>query len=389
MAVFLLFPFTPTSAQDWEVYSYLESETRIFQHSPAHSGQDPAVGQSFAIEPEFYRSLGAGDSSFLAKPFYRYDLRDDERSHFDVRELYYEKLADNWELRLGVSKVFWGVTESVHLVDVINQTDLVENIDGEDKLGQPMARFAYLTDHGTFSLFYLPYFRERTFPGVEGRLRSHPYVYEDAAVYESGQEEAHPDFAVRWSHVIGDFDIGAYYFYGTSRDPLFQPIAGGAALVPVYNLMHQGGLDIQWTNDGWLLKFEAIRRSGLGQHFHAVSSGFEYTFYQVGGSNYDVGTLAEIHHDSREDLATTPFNHDVFAGARVAFNDEHDTAFLAGGSWDFKNDTSAFRLEFDRRLGQDYTLEIELQKFIQSEPGDPFQAFQRDSFLEVSLRRYF
>ena len=27
-----------------------------------------------------------------------------------------------------------------YLVDIINQTDAVENLDGEDKLGQPMAR---------------------------------------------------------------------------------------------------------------------------------------------------------------------------------------------------------------------------------------------------------
>ena len=41
----------------------------------------------------------------------------------------------DWSLSIGLGKVFWGVTEFNHLVDVINQTDLVEGIDGEAKLG--------------------------------------------------------------------------------------------------------------------------------------------------------------------------------------------------------------------------------------------------------------
>jgi len=34
-------------------------------------------------------------------------------------------VADDWELTTGVSKVYWGVMEAVHLVDIINQTDFV------------------------------------------------------------------------------------------------------------------------------------------------------------------------------------------------------------------------------------------------------------------------
>ncbi|MDA7657788.1 hypothetical protein N8737_03705, partial [Verrucomicrobia bacterium] len=102
-------------------------------------------------------------------PFGRYDGADSERSHVDLREFHIQRIADQWEWRVGVSKVFWGVTESQHLVDVINQTDLVENVDGEDKLGQPMVNLSWISDQaGVIDLFYLPYFRERTFPGRGG-----------------------------------------------------------------------------------------------------------------------------------------------------------------------------------------------------------------------------
>lgn len=375
--------------QNWEITGFVESETRIFQQSPLDPAQNGAIGLSLAIEPEFYREWADGDYRFMGKPFYRFDLRDSERTHFDIRDLYVQRVADNWELKLGVSKVFWGVTESQHLVDVINQVDFVENFDLEDRLGQPMVNFTYLADVGTFDLFYLPYFRERTFAGPDGRFRTIPAVDEDTVVYESSLEEWQPDVSVRWAHVLGEFDVGAYYFYGTSRDPLFQPIAGGTRLRPIYNLMHQVGTDIQWTHDAWLLKFEGLHRSGLGQQYQAFVSGFEYTFYQVFGSNIDLGALSEYHYDGRGNAALNPFNHDFFFGARLGFNDEQDTAILAGGFWDHRNATSAVRVEFERRLGSSYTVEVEFQKFLQTDPNDFLRAFRRDSFLELSIRRWF
>ena len=95
-------------------------------------------------------------------------MHDGERTHFDVRELYWETFGETWDLRIGIARVFWGVVETQHLVDIINQTDTVENSDGEDKLGQPMINLSLVRDWGTVDLFVLPGFRERTFRGVSG-----------------------------------------------------------------------------------------------------------------------------------------------------------------------------------------------------------------------------
>ena len=101
---------------------------------------------SGAIEPEFYHEWNDGYDVFNAKVFYRVDEYDEERTHGDIRELAWLHAAEDWELNVGISKVFWGVTESIHLVDIINQSDLVENIDGEDKLGQPMVNLSLIRD---------------------------------------------------------------------------------------------------------------------------------------------------------------------------------------------------------------------------------------------------
>jgi hypothetical protein len=73
-----------------------------------------------------------------------------------VRELVWLKVSDTWELRAGTSKVFWGVAESQQLADNINQTDLVEDIDQEDKLGQPLVNLSLVRDWGNLDLFVLP-----------------------------------------------------------------------------------------------------------------------------------------------------------------------------------------------------------------------------------------
>ena len=83
---------------------------------------------------------------------------DDQRTHADLREAYWAWQDDEYELIVGVDKVFWGVAESRHLVDIINQTDLVEDLDEEDKLGQPMVNVSVQRDWGRLGFYLLPYF---------------------------------------------------------------------------------------------------------------------------------------------------------------------------------------------------------------------------------------
>ena len=71
---------------------------------------------SVLSEIEFYQGWNDDQDSLLFKPYVRIDQHDDERTHFDIRELVWQHIADDWELRTGISKVFWGVNEANHLV---------------------------------------------------------------------------------------------------------------------------------------------------------------------------------------------------------------------------------------------------------------------------------
>jgi hypothetical protein len=187
---------SPLYAND--ISGSLSLEGRYFSQDALHTGQENG-GFSLSLQPEFQHRWDNDHKVFTFIPFYRWDDKDKERTHGDIRQLDLTVASGNWEVQAGMSKVFWGVTESQHLVDIINQNDSVENLDGEDKLGQPMLRASHIMDNGSLSLYLLPYFRERTFAGVKGRLRTPLVIDTDQATYESNDEEEHVDYALRWN----------------------------------------------------------------------------------------------------------------------------------------------------------------------------------------------
>ena len=104
-------------------------------------------------------------------------------------------------------------------MNIINQTDGVEDIDDEDKLGQPMVNVNLIRDWGTVGVFILPGFRERTFPNVDARLSGSLRIDDGNSTFDSGAEERHVDFAGRWSATYGNWDIGVSEFVGTPVSP--------------------------------------------------------------------------------------------------------------------------------------------------------------------------
>ena len=387
------------TAGEWT--GYLGAELRVFPHDGADPRQLKDLSVSLAIEPEYYLSWDGRDQSLRFTPFLRVDQYDERRTHFDVRELYWEYVARAWELRVGIRKIFWGVTESNHLVDIVNQYDGVENLDGEDKLGQPMINFAWVTgDWGTIDFFALFGFRAREFPGPEGRVRFPIVVDTKRPSFDSPLEEASIDVAVRWSNYIGDFDYGLSYFYGTSREPQFvalflppapfsPPAPAPISLVPHYDLVHQVGFDLQWTWEGLLVKVEAIGRFGQGDAFAATTAGFEYSFYGIVGTDWDLGLICEYLYDGRTNTAYTLFDNDIFGGMRLALNDVQSTELLAGAIVDLEDGTTFVNVEASRRLGESWKLVAEARFFENLPLTSAFAAFGKEDYVQIEIQRHF
>ena len=374
----------------------LSVESRWHPQSAAYAGQRTHAS-GFFIEPKLYLEDHGGRSLNLV-PFFRYDAADPDRTHADIREAYllqYGQIGnDEWELRLGVDRVFWGVTESRHLVNIVNQIDLVEHPYKEPKLGQPMAHLTWSGDWGTAEVFGLTFHRGRTFPGRSGRLRFPFLVDNDRVIYESDAKQWHLDLAGRYSRSFGPLDLGVSVFDGTSRDPflmLDRDRAGAPSLVPYYEQIRQFGLDAQLTSGSWLFKLEAIRRTGarnrigVEQDYAASTFGGEYTFYSVSGSAVDLTLLSEWNYDARRQYATNIFQNDFFLGARIAFNDVQSTELLASMLRDADSSGQVLTLELNRRISDRWSLGLEAIALRGIQEVDLTYVTRRDSFVELKL----
>ena len=367
---------------------------------------------SVSFQAEYYKTWNNGDDIFAFVPYVRWDGEDSERTHVDIRELTWVHVADNWELRTGIRKVFWGVTESQHLVDIVNQTDNVENPDGEEKLGQPMINLSLQRDWGLLDLYLLTGFRERNFPGRGGRPRLPFVVEEDQAIFESSAEQYRTDFAVRWSHYIGDLELGLSHFSGTSREPRFalqvvpgadgQPAAG--SLVPIYDVIDQSGLDAQYFVGDWAWKLEAISRSGQGDRFTAATIGFEKTFVGLFGGRSDLGVVAEYLYDDRGETAPVIGEDDIALGFRYSLNNPADTTALLVWLYDRDSDEYLLTFEASSRIGANWKVVLEASAFSNglstaptlpamlqafSNPESELGLFQDEDFIKLELTRYF
>lgn len=383
-----------------ELRGNVAAEYKYFFHDALDSRQSND-NLSVALQPEYFHKWNDGKNLVAFTPFVRLDQNDDERSHFDIRELTWLSVYDSWELRLGIRKVFWGVTESQHLVDIINQTDLVENLDGEDKLGQPMINLAVIQDWGTLDLFVLTGFRERTFPGKEGRPRTKNYVDTDRASYESSDEEQHIDFAARYFHYIGNWEFGVSHFYGTSRDPNLNPIftpQGELVLTPYYPIINQTGLDLQAIIEDWLIKLEVISRDGQDEsdRYTAATGGFEYTLVGIFESSADLGLIGEYLYDDRgsktdpiSGVMASPFQNDLMLGARLALNDVQSTEILAGIILDLEDGDRFYNLEAERRLGDTWKLGVEARVFSNLSDSNPMKDLRDDDFVQLNLEWFY
>lgn len=386
----LLICSMPALAMEIDIEGEIEFEYRGFFEAPANPQSSRNFGAIAAL-----LEIGLYDDdnrhAFIVKGFGRGDSGDSERSHSDLREAKYRFVEGDFEAVIGLDKVFWGVTEFVHLVDIVNQTDASESVDGEQKLGQPMLRASYVSTYGTFTAMYMPVFRDRQFSGPQGRPFAGIAVDNRRSFYESQHGDRQHDVAFRYNHFIGVWDVGLSYFDGTARDPLLLPqnIRNGK-IVPFYPLRQQVSLDAQATLGPWLLKLEALTQDELGERANRTVSGVEYSFYGIFDSASDLGVVAEYMWDDRDERSPHPFNNDLGIGLRWTANDTQSTTLLLGGIIDLDDHTTAVSVEAERRIGNQFKIALEMRFQTNTDPLDAvLHSIRDEDFSRLRLTYYF
>lgn len=421
----------------------LDMDARYFPSSEAAGDSNiPSLAAQFELHP--YAREGQWRHALDLVAFGRYREQD---AHADMRELIYSLSSRDYELRAGMGRVFWGVTEGAHWVDIVNQEDWLEDLDGEDKLGQAMLSAAWTADWGIWRAYVLPRFRDRKFPKyVRDAL---PFAVADKSTqYESSQAKQHMDLAFRWKHYFGPFDVALSWFRGTAREPRNVPCARqgsgrpgtadgpncdlesafvapesnavtdllvdlGAAvgltpsrqaredefiqaaladvdLVPHYDQIEQVGMELQWVQGGWAWKFEGRRRQQRDDYQIALAAGFEYTHGTPFGWPADFGYLMEYLRDDRDAAASfVLLDEDVLLGFRASFSDVASTQFLGGVILDLDGEGRLYSFEGSRRLGENYRIALDMRVY-SALPRNAAAALLGDlDHWRLSLSRYF
>lgn len=418
-----------TSAGNWDGEFGLQYR-QFYKYAdvpPSAPAQDMDTSSASLLAHYNYQWNG-GKDTFAFTPFMRYDSMDPARSHVDLREMMWTWDRDSWVWHAGVGKVFWGVSEANHLVDVVNQTDMVEDIKGEDKLGQPMLRATHRGKWGTLDMFVMSGFRERTLPSSYGRPGSGLALQDYRVDYQSPDGNMQPELAMRWSKSTGALDIGVSGFVGNNRTPqllttggvpllglnassvpfavnLDAILARFATLTPAqqaavqqtlqsnsslyYSRLSQFGLDASYLVGDWTFKFEGVYRDIGSDSYSASVLGLERTYSGVFNKPWDITYYAEYNNDSRGNNGQAVLQNDMFLGARLALNDAASTEIKLGGFFDLNNSDRSIRLEASRRIGDKWKARFIGQSFYVRDTNDVLYMYHDDSYAQVDLIRYF
>ena len=372
-----------------EVSGNIRGDYRYYPEAALYPGQKEQY-YSAIFNPELYLEWAKGKQLIQFKGFSRLNQHDNNQTHWDVRELYYQRVFKKWEFSIGAKQIYWGFTESNHLANIINQDDFLEGNDIENKLGQPMIHLSFSPKLGVIDFMVMPYFRTLEFPGQNGRGRP-PFSITAKTLYESENEEYNPDLALRWSKSIKSFDLALSHFYGTSRIPFFNsefaPSLNSIVFTPYHELIHQTGLEFQLTTGSMLWKLEAINRYNERKTVRAFTAGGEYTIGNV--FKTDVGILVEYSYDDRGDESINGLNDDIFIGMRIAFNDKQSSDFLGGANIDREKGTIIFFAEANRRIGDSWKISAKATGFNKVNQSDFLYLIRKDGFVEFSLAKYF
>jgi len=437
----LLLALAPLAANAADWGGRIETEARRFYEAA------PETNLSAALTLNFSADLAGDRTQLLGELFARHDRDDRARSRGDVRELYYEALGPSFEFRAGNRRVFWGVTEARHLVDIINQSDFVEDLANGSKLGQPMLSYNWIGALGSTEFFLMPYQRRRTYPGPEGHPQLPFPMDRGATRYQSARGQQHLDGALRYRNSFGPLDLGLAYFDGTAREPTILPclrqgsgfentedgpncevfaaamaeaptsplpefltpllqqlglapsdeqvaaeitqrVLDNLVLVPYYPRLRQYSLDALYAAGDWAWKLEALARELGGDHSWAAVGGFEYTLGDVAASGWDLGLLAEYLYDQKVDLVSSRYDHEYFAGTRLSLNDVAGTQILAGGLIDKSRRERAWQVEASSRLNDSLKATLKWRGFSGGN-HDPYLDFlEREDMLSLNLELY-
>jgi len=392
MMLFALLGASALAQDTFSTRGRAAAESRVFVTRPPRTAQRGGVTGSLVGEPDFHWKKPKGRWELRLTPFFRADSHDFARTHVDLRHAELKLRGEsNFRFAAGIGQFRFSTMVGAAPIDVINQTDQVEDLDGRAKLGQPYVQVSTGDSELQVSAWYLPYQRARTFPSLEGRLR--PLFGIDAAnpTWESVLGAWHPSGAIRVTRDTSWMRVAGTGYAGISRDPRFIAQFTDARVGVAYDRLHQLSVDAAAFSDVVTFKVEGATSWWRADHLFSwrASAGLQTIHQGLFGSRADMLLFAEYHVDRRPiGTPVTTNNNDVFLGMRLAHNDAQSTVWTAGGSVDLTTGFLSGRLQLDRRLRDHWVAGVQANAFLGSRIATEWW-LGGESYLQGHLSYYF
>lgn len=374
------------------------------------------VDQALALFTRLELRHAHGSLEERFRLFGRLDARDDRRTVLVAEEAYVQWKRGRHSARVGADIVNWTATEAFHPVDVLNARNLDSDLESLEKLGEPMVAVRLgLWEGASVEAFYLPVYQSPVFPSPRSRLGFAPpgvdlrdsVVRLDVDGLPTDDDFGHQG-ALRLEQTIGAADVAVSVIHHLDRQ---QPAVAidlvNRRPVVMFSRVTQAGLTYQHALGALLVKLESAYR-----HFHrapagptpwgsipdrdhaAAALGLEYGLAHEGGSESTL--LAEGQAVIARDAATArglgPFQRDVLAGYRFAFNDEASRALLLLAIFDLERAGEALAtLAYEQRLGETWTVKASVRAFFADPPppSEGLRPFAESDHVRLTLTRHF
>lgn len=357
-------------------YRYFSSDSEIEKNSSA----EYLYSYYSKIDSKFDAELA--NLSLDLRLFYNWDLEDEERRYYDLREARLNYSSGRWQFEAGNAVVFWGVSETINIVNVINQADLKESVDGKEKMGQGMLVSRYSGNINSFSIYYLPSFEPLDYPE---RPSPTIKILQDQPRFEKNADEG--EWAARWVGAFDFGDVGLSYFNGIRRDPLLVRSGESAALIPLYVKSEHMALDsvLFWSDA--IVKTELLLGKEQEEDFFAYNLGFEYPTFPSFSWWQDAAWIAEFVFDSRDEKSGSMGQKDIFLGGRFNMGDlsQYELRIISG--LDLDHYSKYLDFSFRHRLTDYIQWSAKIIQFM--DVGDEdyrIKLVEDEDFIELELR---
>ncbi|MFA0114642.1 hypothetical protein AB4407_13365 [Vibrio sp. 10N.261.46.E11] len=296
-------------------------------------------------------------------------------------------VGDSYQIDVGYDLVYWGVTEGINVINIVNQRDQIRDYFQKQGLGQSMIAASYFGDMVTVEGYILPRFEELNYGGTQRPWGLGLPVDASQSTYESSKGKKHTDYAARMSGMLDDLEFGFVFFNGTYRKPIYKVDGDIEYLAPHYVLGNTLGLDAQYILDSNIYKLELgyFKPNSYGSYV-STTFGVERA---LGSSWFGEGestVYAEYYYDSRQDDRTVAFQNDIFLAYKYTTYNAYDLETTIGGIIDTRYGGVIGTLEVSGKLTSDIKLSFECVYFNSSNPNDAL--FYSNDFDQFSFNAH-